>query len=864
MLIEAYRWFFMRLADVVGIGWGIVALSVITSAAMMPLMKLVAGIVRREADYQSVILPQIEGIKSRYSSDAERHVRIQRLYARYGYSPLSAVKKVFPLFVQIPFLLLTYFMLKDTVELRGVPFLFLRDLGEPDGLIRFFGVNLLPLVMTGVNLLTVAATPGFTRKDQMQAVGISLLFLVLLYAAPSALLLYWTLNNVITMVRTLFGGRFGGGKLLLRRMIALRTLPMSLWRCLTPERLDWISVGLLLTSVYMWLMVFKQVWFFNCYISGFLASPVLFAAIGVAALSDMRRGARFRTLSLVVFVASAVMAVFLLSATALIIAAPSVMRAVGKYVDLVELYQVVLVLYVAARLATRAFKKSSWTELASCLRGESHWLMAPLALAMHYSVASDFVKLPVDAMLMLAVYMLVPCVAIPSVVALAFGRGLPNTAHMFRAVMGFCIGGYLVPMISIESGKLTSYQSNLVLRLLLMFVVALLMLRLKNRKTTTTFLSIVLLLAGINAAFVHLRKGEEASSVENREVGEAERAFLSAKAIRHNSVYLLVYDAYEHDLAMDDIGIRKYSRIQEILSKRGFTRYNAYSVGSDTVVSMGNSFAIGDVQQGSVRSMMAGNNPLCDFLRRSGYKTSYALCAYDMPARGERMPGDFYFPSPKKVTRFENVIWGCILRGYLSQSPNTFNSYTEEDWNDVKRRLVAEAPAERSFVYAHNPLPGHLAASAVGRKSAEEELRAYVKRMQAADRHIEEDVDAILAKKDDSIIIVASDHGALIKWCERGDFGRMDILDRCGVQLYVRWPNGYVPTLDMDCLSDVFLEVFICLSGDPAFARFEAEGTTEPIQAPLKAPRGAVRKGIIRIGRDAGKPLLQCSSGDKP
>ena len=174
----------------------------------------------------------------------------------------------------------------------------------------------------------------------------------------------------------------------------------------------------------------------------------------------------------------------------------------------------------------------------------------------------------------------------------------------------------------------------------------------------------------------------------------------------------------------------------------------------------------------------------------------------------------------------------------------------------MKRRLVAEAPAERSFVYAHNPLPGHLPASAVGRKGAEEELRAYVERMQAADRHIEEDVDAILAKKDDSIIIVASDHGALIKMCERGDFGRMDLLDRCGVQLYVRWPKGYEATLDMDCLSDVFLEVFICLSGDSFLAQFESEGVTEPIQAPLKAPKGAVRRGVIQLGRDAGKPLL--------
>ena len=190
-LVSAYRCFFLWLSGFVGLGWGIVLLSVICSILMIPLMRLIAGVVRREADYQTVIMPQLTDIKARYASDVERHLHIRRLYRRYGYSPLSAVKKVLPLFVQIPFLLLTYFMLKDTAELHGVPFLFLKDLGRPDTLFTTFNVNILPIVMTAVNIVTVFATPGFTSRDWTQAIGISLLFLILLYTAPSALLLYW-------------------------------------------------------------------------------------------------------------------------------------------------------------------------------------------------------------------------------------------------------------------------------------------------------------------------------------------------------------------------------------------------------------------------------------------------------------------------------------------------------------------------------------------------------------------------------------------------------------------------------------------------------------------------------------------------
>lgn len=211
-IITGYRWVFLQMASVLGPGWSIVALSFICSALMAPLMKAVAGVVKRETDYQSVINPQLEAIKATYATDKDRHLHIQRLYSRYNYSPLSAVKKVLPLFVQIPFLLLTYYMLKGTAELNGVSFLFLKDLGQADALIPVLHANLLPLVMTGVNILTVFATPSFTQKDWMQAIGIALLFLVLLYTAPSALLLYWTLNNTITMLRTFIVKKGEGAK----------------------------------------------------------------------------------------------------------------------------------------------------------------------------------------------------------------------------------------------------------------------------------------------------------------------------------------------------------------------------------------------------------------------------------------------------------------------------------------------------------------------------------------------------------------------------------------------------------------------------------------------------------------------------
>ena len=855
-IISGYRFLYLQLAALVGYGWAIVALSFICSFLMLPLMRTVAGIVRREKEYEVVIDPQVAAIKVKYASDMDRHLHIQALYRRYGYSPLAPIKKVLPLFVQIPFLLLTYYMLKGAAQLSGVSFLFLADLGQPDALLLtpFVKINLLPLVMTGVNAMTVFATPGFTQKDWMQAIGIATLFLVLLYTAPSALLVYWTLNNVITMVRTLFAKKCEGAKLFGARLKAARNLPCEIWDALTPSRLEAISLAFFLASIYMSLMVVMGVWFFNCYVSRFLMCPTLLLAIVAQALAVRRERGRFTVLTVALFGASLALAAALFTVAILSVLRPvAVQQVIAVFRPLQSFYAIAGIWAIVRAAIAFGNSKIRAGILSACL-GEAHWLLLPVVLALHYSFSSDLVKLPVDSVVMLAVKLVVPAVLLALLVGMMFARRLP-VGKVCRAAFMFSAAAYLVPMISLESGKILAYGSNLVVRFAFIAVLILVALRLNGRKPVLVMFLLLLVMAGANATYQRFAIHEEVEARVGATGSDAELAFRTATAIRTNNVYLLVYDSYAHDQVLADLKIP--SRLHEILLPCGFTRYDSYSVGSDTVQSMGNSFAIGGVTQGSVRSMMAGNNPLCDFLKRAGYATAYLLCAYDMPGRGEKMPGDFYFPAPQKVTRLENVLYSCILRGYLSQSANTFNSYTAERWIAEKRRILRETPAFKSFVYAHSERPGHAAANEAYRKSADKEVTEYAARIAKADVELEEDVDLILSKDEDALVIVASDHGAFLKLCKRGDYGQLDLLDRCGIQLYIRWPKGYQPTLKLDCLTNVFLEIMICLTGDTSLARFESDGVSLPIQAPLKAPAGTIKRGIIQNGRDKGRSLFE-------
>jgi hypothetical protein len=84
-----------------------------------------------------------------------------------------------------------------------VPFLLINDLGKPDSLLPILGgINLLPILMTFINCAAGAIyTHGHDFKDKVQIYGMALVFLVLLYNSPSGLVLYWTFNNVFSLIK---------------------------------------------------------------------------------------------------------------------------------------------------------------------------------------------------------------------------------------------------------------------------------------------------------------------------------------------------------------------------------------------------------------------------------------------------------------------------------------------------------------------------------------------------------------------------------------------------------------------------------------------------------------------------------------
>lgn len=150
------------------------------------------------------LVEQDVGRMKRFFRGRERYFYIQAVYRQHGYRPLTQLWASGDLFVQILVFASVFHFLRGLELLKGASFGPLEDLSRPDGLLG--GLNLLPILMTVINVAAMLAYVE-DRGRRLQAAALALLFLVLLYPSPSGLVLYWTMNNLFSLVRNLWKRR---------------------------------------------------------------------------------------------------------------------------------------------------------------------------------------------------------------------------------------------------------------------------------------------------------------------------------------------------------------------------------------------------------------------------------------------------------------------------------------------------------------------------------------------------------------------------------------------------------------------------------------------------------------------------------
>jgi len=183
----------------------VLGISIAVSILTLPLYLIGEKHQRSEREIQMRMKPEVDNIKAVFSGD-ERFMRLAVFYRQNEYHPLYSLRSSIPLIIQIPFFIAAYHFLSNLKMINGVSFGQISDLGRPDSLltIKNISINILPIVMTLINLISATIyLKDSSAIEKIQLYGMAALFLILLYNSHSVLVLYWTGNNLFSLVKNI-------------------------------------------------------------------------------------------------------------------------------------------------------------------------------------------------------------------------------------------------------------------------------------------------------------------------------------------------------------------------------------------------------------------------------------------------------------------------------------------------------------------------------------------------------------------------------------------------------------------------------------------------------------------------------------
>ncbi|MBI4209646.1 MAG: membrane protein insertase YidC [Deltaproteobacteria bacterium] len=165
-----------------------------------------------------MLKPEMDRIKEKYGKDRMRlNQEMMDLYKRHRVNPFGGC---LPILLQIPVFFALYRVLLESIELRHAPFVaWINDLSSPENLwsLSLFGwtipIRLLPLIMGGTMWLQQRLSP--TSLDPRQAqmmLFMPIIFTFLFWGFPSGLVIYWLVNNVLSITQQVATDRFIGRK----------------------------------------------------------------------------------------------------------------------------------------------------------------------------------------------------------------------------------------------------------------------------------------------------------------------------------------------------------------------------------------------------------------------------------------------------------------------------------------------------------------------------------------------------------------------------------------------------------------------------------------------------------------------------
>ncbi|MBN2678210.1 MAG: hypothetical protein JXR32_09125 [Anaerolineaceae bacterium] len=324
---------------------------------------------------------------------------------------------------------------------------------------------------------------------------------------------------------------------------------------------------------------------------------------------------------------------------------------------------------------------------------------------------------------------------------------------------------------------------------------------------------------------------------------------------RTPNIYLLVYDSYVANETMLAYGFDNSDQ-EDYLQEQGFTLYpHTYSVGFNSIDSMSDVFNVSNDPYGNERRGVSGDGVVQNLFSSLGYDT-YGVFTSDYFFQGIGSSYDHTIPEFQSPP-YRHLITAILMGEFRFDLG--FGKLNHTQFEHDKLDSFLEISRSKGFIYTHTDLPSHSQNSGA---CLPDENEIYFSRFEKANSEMRQDIQTIISNDPGAIVIVAGDHGPyLTKNCdilsghyETSEISRLDIQDRFGTFLAIRWPTEEYDMYDeITVLQDIFPAIFAYLYGDAGIL----ESKIEPvITYSYIISAASVNNGVIVGGIDNGEPLF--------
>ena len=189
-VIQGLLWMHNRLN--LSYGWVLVILGILVRLALWPLNQ---STMRSSLKMQE-LQPKLAAAQKKYKDPVQQREAIMKVYHDAGVSPFAGLTGCLPALLPMPILFALFFVFQNTIEFRGVPFMWLHDISIKDPL------YILPLLMgASMYLLSWIGMRNAPPNPQAKMMGymFPVMMTVVLLNMASGLNLYYTAQNIAAL-----------------------------------------------------------------------------------------------------------------------------------------------------------------------------------------------------------------------------------------------------------------------------------------------------------------------------------------------------------------------------------------------------------------------------------------------------------------------------------------------------------------------------------------------------------------------------------------------------------------------------------------------------------------------------------------